>query len=292
MMSLRKFIENEGVPIAPSGHHHSRPGWIQIDCPFCGRGSNKYHFGIPERGWTGNCYRCGPRGTVEALSVLLNRPPKQIFKETRDLDQLKAVSFKPIPGGKLILPKGIGPLSNAHRSYIKSRNLDPDVLESLWGVRGIGLASRLSWRLFIPITFRGETVSWTTRSIAENAELRYISASPKEEKICHKSILFGMDLATTVIAINEGPLAAVAIGPGGVATCGTGYTKEQLELMSRYPVRVVCFDAEPIAQRRAKKLCAELESLPGETYNVTFSAKAADDAPKEEIREFRKKFLD
>jgi len=65
--------------------------------------------------------------------------------------------------------------------------------------------------------------------------------------------------------ICEGPVDAWALGPGGVATCGVGYTAAQRAAASRYPVRVACFDSEPDAQQRAEVLCAELSVMPGQT---------------------------
>ena len=36
---------------------------------------------------------------------------------------------------------------------------------------GIGIAPRLQWRIWIPIHYHGEIVSWTTRSLSDNIKL-------------------------------------------------------------------------------------------------------------------------
>jgi hypothetical protein len=62
--------------------------------------------------------------------------------------------------------------------------------------------------------------------------------------------------------------------------------------MSRYPVRVVCFDNEQEAQKRATVLAKTLESLPGKTYNISLDAKDPGCAHESEIKELRKQFLE
>src|SRR5690606_24557431 len=194
--------------------------------------------------------------------------------------------------GILKIPDRVSDLLPQHEQYLNRRGFDPDVIRRLWGVKGIGLAQKLQWRLFIPIhDIRGRVVSWTTRSIG-NHSLRYISASDDEEEIPHKTILYGAQHAQHVIFINEGPLDAWAIGPGAIATCGTGYSTEQMARMTKYPVRVVCFDSQPDAQRRADQLCRELSMYPGHTENVLLeSGEDPASAHPDEIKELREKFL-
>jgi DNA primase len=195
--------------------------------------------------------------------------------------------------GTLKIPQGVGPLLPAHRAYLKKRGLNPDLLASVWGFRGIGIAPRLQWRIWIPICdLYGKVVSWTTRSIGDDPPTRYISATADEEELPHRSILFGAHLARHVIIVCEGALDAVTIGPGAVATCGVGFSKAQKAAMAEYPVRVVCFDAEDDAQKRARALCNDLSAFPGSTENVYFdSAKDANSADRAEVDELRKKYL-
>lgn len=195
--------------------------------------------------------------------------------------------------GKLALPAAEA-LLPAHRSYLTKRGFDPDEIAEIWGVKGIGpLHPRLAWRLLLPISDRaGKVVSWTTRSIKKDAKLRYISASPEEESVPHKSILYGAHLARDAVVIVEGPISAWGIGLGGVATCGLGYSQEQLIAMSGYAVRAVCFDAEPAAQRRAEELCRELAAFPGRTENVVLeTGKDPAECDPEEVEEIRVAFL-
>jgi len=169
--------------------------------------------------------------------------------------------------------------------------MNPDEIERLWGVQGIGLASELSWRLWIPIYHQGEVVSWTTRAIG-NTDARYITASPEQESKSIKSVLYGGDMVRYASIICEGPIDAWAIGPGAVAVCGLSYTKAQLLETSKFPVRVICFDSESIAQKRANRLAKQLQVFPGETHVVVLeSGDDPAEADRSEILELRERFL-
>jgi DNA primase len=135
-------------------------------------------------------------------------------------------------------------------------------------------------------------VSWTTRSISYSDRVtRYVSAALDEEKIFHKELLYGEDFARHAVIVNEGILDAWRIGPGAVATFGSGYSQEQLERIAKYPTRAICFDNEPEAQKRARKLSNDLSALPGETYNVLLDKKDAADESKENIKRLRQEIL-
>lgn len=105
-------------------------------------------------------------------------------------------------------------------------------------------------------------------------------------------MLFGIDFIRHAIIVCEGPMDAMKIGPGAVSTMGISYTKHQLKQIVDFPVRVVCFDNEPDAQKRAKKLCSDLSSFPGKTTNIVLDVKDPGEASPKEIKLIRKSFLD
>jgi DNA primase len=186
-------------------------------------------------------------------------------------------------------PPGLQALRRPHRDYLRGRGLDPDIIESLWGVRATGPVGRLAWRLWIPIELDGQIVSWTTRAIGDK-QPRYVSAGPGEESIDHKTLLYGEDRAGHSIVVVEGPADVWAIGPGAVAVLGLTTTPQQIERIGSHPVRAVCFDAG--AERRASRLAAWLRQYPGET--ATIRLESGDDpaeADSEEIEELRRRFL-
>jgi hypothetical protein len=108
----------------------------------------------------------------------------------------------------------------------------------------------------------------------------------------HKDLLYGSDYATDVAIVVEGPSDVWAIGPGAVGTFGTQVTPAQLYKISLYPVRALCFDNEPLAQQRARKLGQALSLLPGETHIIRLeTGKDPSCANKQEIAELRERFL-
>lgn len=288
-MTFTDILQEQGVEFLEEGHHHCRPGWVQLDCPFCGRGSQRYHMGFNLAKGYVHCWKCGKQHLDATLAELLGIELREAKKLLRGVERSQPGKAVDRQRGRLVLPKGIGELLPAHRRYLKGRGFDPDEIAARWGVAGIGIASRLAWRLFIPIQFEGQTVSWTTRAITDDVELRYVSASADEEAINHKELLYGEDLARHAGCLVEGPIDAWAIGPGGLATCGTGFSRAQLARFARFPVRAVCFDAEPEAQRRARAIIEELSVFPGETMNIVLDeGKDPASTTPRELRQVRK----
>jgi DNA primase len=188
----------------------------------------------------------------------------------------------------LVFSKGVGDLRKAHREYLRGRGFDVEALISLWRIQAIGIASRLQWRVFIPIFYHGEVVSWTTRSISDRVEMKYITARPTEEKMPSKSVLYGEDYAGHSVLIHEGPLDVWKVGPGALCTLGTSFSIAQVEKLSKYPRRVVCYDAEREAQQRARSLCDLLAPYDGETLNVLLDSKDPGSASDREIKRLRR----
>lgn len=295
-MKFEQLLRDLKIPFKQAGEdHHCRPGWIQLECPFCGKGSGKSHLGYCIAGAFLNCWKCGRHRLGDTISALTGLNLKKSIELVKGLSKEKG-GIAPVRGS-LVLPRGLSCLLTCHLEYLRRRGFKPHDLERLWGIQGLGLVSQhpknLSWRIFIPIHYQGEVVSWTTRSISDEVNLRYISASADQEAIKHKSLLYGEDYCyKDTIIIVEGPTDVWAIGPGSVATCGTGWSRSQLLRMSKYHTKVVCFDNEPEAQKRAQSLCDLLEPLPGEVVNVVLSGKDAASSKQSEIDKLRSQFLD
>ncbi len=289
MPTVTDILLDAGIPHAGAEHHHGRPGWVQVDCPWC-RSTGKYLLGISLTTGAAACWTCGRKNTAAVLAMLTGQTPRAMR------DRLDRVVLAPAPvrkTGRLALPAGVCDMQSGHRHYLTGRGFDPDHVARVWGVRGIGQAAALRWRIYIPIYHHGVVVSWTTRAIKKSEHQRYISAPAASEAVNHKDILYGADYARHAVIIHEGPVDVWATGPGAVATFGTAYTESQLSAMSKYPVRVVCYDNEPAAQRRARDLANVLSPYPGTTHNVVLeSAKDAGAAHPDELKELRKTFLD
>ncbi len=287
-MNLAHLLLEHGVHYKEAGdHHHCREGWLNIDCIYCSPGWNKWRLGLSLHAPAANCWVCGRHSYFQVLKELTNL-------SYRDLRELTSFSVERSPSsravGKLVLPEGLGPLGKAHRRYLGSRRIDADEAEGLWGCQGIGLSQRLAWRVFIPCLEDKEIFSWTTRHIGSSPE-RYINASPLEEKYPLKELLLGEHLASGSVLVVEGPLDAMRIGAGAVATMGIVFTSNQVLRISKYPKRGVCFDSEEKAQVKARELVNKLKLFPGETYLIKLKSKDPGEASDEEIRELRRFLL-
>lgn len=284
LMTIEEALTDLGVQHLRTGHHHCREGWLQIkSCPFCG--SENYHLGWNLQNNFAACWKCGGHSgwnTLEALGV----PREKIRDFLRCVDT--ETEFKrEIPKISLQEPKGRGPLLDSHARYLRSRGFDPEVIRMLWSVEGIGIAARLSWRLYIPIVQYGKRISWTTRAIGDRVPQRYISAS-LEEGENPKRVIYGADFCSHSIVIVEGPLDAWKIGPGAGALFGTAYTTAQVKHLFKIPRRFICFDSSPDAQRKAQELADQLSCFPGTTENLVIDAKDPGEASNKELNLIRR----
>lgn len=245
-----------------------RTGWIGTPCPFCGRGPDKFYLGWNLSHPRAHCWSCGNIPTVRALAELAGISWGRARAILGEVESDYSGPDKSELRGKFVPPDFVVPrILTPHRKYLRDRGLNWRVVEKVWGVGSIGLAAKLQWRLYIPIQYRGENVSWTTRAIG-GERTRYISAPPECEKISARDILYGGDFVRHAAIVCEGPADCWAIGPGAVGLLGIGFSPAQVLRLSRIPLRYVCFDAEPAAQLRAKQLCDQLAPFPGTTQNI------------------------
>lgn len=285
-MTITDLLRDRGISFLEGNHRHARPGWVQIDCPWCGQQSQKYHLGynLALKYW--NCWRCGGKHPVQVLIKLglareeaeeafRSADPEFVFKRERSRLSLKE-------------PKGRGPLLPQHRAYLRERGYDADEMEKIWQLEGIGLHPRLQWRIYIPITQKGVRVSWTSRSISLSAKQRYISASADEEVVNHKDVVFGLDYVKASVVICEGPFDAMKIGPGATALFGTTFSTAQVNQLIQIPYRYVCFDNSPTAQMKARDLARQLSIFEGETSTLELEVKDPGELSKSEIRKLRR----
>lgn len=256
-MQFLEFLDEYGIPRRTEGEH-ARSGWIQLDCPWCGAGTEKYHLGYNIAKQFFHCWKCGWHSVIDTLLEIVPSLSRD------DLRALYRPSETPLaapkPKGKYREPRGVEPLGAAHRRYLQGRRFQPDEIATIWDVQGIGLRGRPPWRLFIPIIVEGHCVAWTSRALHDEGT-RYRSSSLEDSDIPVKELLYGADYCANEVLVVEGPTDAWRIGPGAVATLGTAVSMKQCELLSSFSVVHICFDSSPEAQRRANKLYSELDGL-------------------------------
>ncbi len=281
-MTIQEVLSEAGVDyVEAGGHQHARQGWVQLKfCPFCS--SSNYHLGFNIAHKYAVCWRCGWHPAF-LLFQQLNIAPK-LAKEL-DVDLGRAPKQERTG---LKEPKHRGPLLTAHQEYLKRRGLDPDQTVKLWQAEGIGVATRLSWRIYIPIMHEGKRVSWTTRAIGDTVEQRYISAAATEEAVNHRSLLYGLEYVRDTALVVEGPFDVWNVGPGAVGLFGLNYSAAQVQKIAKIPNRFVCLDKSMGAQAVARKLAGELSCLPGRTQILRIDAEDPGSATKHEVKTIRR----
>ncbi len=284
-MNLTDFLTEHGVPFRTEGHPHCRSGWCQVDCVQCSPGWQHWRLGIYLAKPHAHCWSCGNLNLGRTLAELTGQTVGYCLKALNVFDSVGQEKGK--ARGKLKVPEGVGPLLPIHERYLKSRGFDPEELVKVWGIKGIGLAPSLAWRLWIPIVHKGEVISWTTRGVTDN-EPRYVNAKPYQEKMGAKETLYGGFLPTHSILVGEGPTDVWRVGRGCVATLGTAHSQAQVRLIAGFPKRIICFDNEKAAQDRARKLCSILEAFPGQTIRIELDSKDLGSAKPKEIRTLRR----
>ena len=292
IMTLPDILTELGIDHRLGGtHEHVREGWVGIDCGWCEPGAGRFHLGIPVNGKVAVCWLCGRHKLGDALAESSGRPLRDVLSLLDGLESSPAARSVASEAKVLYRPPGLQGLARPHRAYLRGRGFNPLVLERTWGLLGFGLGGSLAWRIWIPVHLDGKIVSWTTRSIGTSG-LRYLSARPDQEAVPLKTLLYGGDLAGTSVVVCEGPTDVWRLGPGAVATFGLSCTAEQVERLSRFRVRAICFDREPAAERQARRLAHDLAGHPGETHMVELETGAdLADTDEEEVNEIRERFL-
>jgi len=261
-MSITELYSAYNIQFMTEGHSHCRPGWVNIPCPFCS-GNQGYHLGFNIEKNFYTCYRCGYHTIYDVMEQILHtRNIRPILKQYDIFHDKSVVRVEPkivIRMNKLKVPYGIVPMQRRHISYLQQRGFLATQIEDDWNVQGTNHLSKYKGRLFIPIHYKGEMVSFTTRDITGKAEARYISCASEQEVVPHKSILYGIDHAPgTSCIVVEGVTGVWRIGFGTVATFGVKYTTDQVNLLAKFKKVTVIFDPDEAGKLQGRKLISDL----------------------------------
>jgi hypothetical protein len=269
-MDVLKLFHDYSIPLAPPGAKHSRPGWIQVECPFC-VGNPGWHLGYNAQGDYFNCWRCGGKKTSRVLAKLLGvdeHRAREIMREYGGRSRVPLPSTRKPRSKGFRYPSGTEDLLPSHLRYLKSRHFSPSYLQKTWGVeKGTGPAARLDkidyrLRLLIPIyNPRGKEVSFQARDVTGRQNPKYKACPKHRELEDHTQLLYGCHLNPEgeLALVVEGPTDVWRLGPGALAVFGIDYTRSQVRYLARHYERVyILFDQEKQAQKQAQKLWSEL----------------------------------
>lgn len=292
-LDFLKLCQDKRIPYREEGHHHCHAGWVQIHCPFCTDGTYGWHLGFNLLQGNFNCWRCG---SFSAWDVLVQLFGKEIAKQLMAQYHAGAPNRPPVKTRKRMLytPPGIGSLESCHKRYLKRRGYDPDQLEQIWELKGTRhLSKDWSWRIVIPIKDKDvSTVAYCGRTLAKDVKPKYKMSNNEHILISPRQLLYGIHLAQgDTVVIVEGPADVWRLGPGAVATLGIDWKIEQANLLRQFSHRVVMFDPDDAAQRKAQKLADWLSLYNGNTELVTGLSCDPGDLPQDEADQMMKELL-
>lgn len=246
-------------------------GWLGIRCPFCD--DTGHHLGINLSSNLISCWRCGVKGPVtkivqeierisfqEALEVL-EKFPRPFYQQT-----IESPKYIPKKGFKLpekfsrVFPNNVP--SHVKR-FLRSRGFDPQTIVSQKELYFANYNShKYCLRLIVPIFMNRKMVSFVARDTTGKAIQKYLNCPNDQSLIPIKETLYGYDDVPpgSNIIIVEGVFDQWKLGCGALATYGTQWTFEQIQLIkSLRPSKVfILFDNEPDAQKSAYKLAKNI----------------------------------
>ncbi len=296
MFNALKYLRGRRIPYWTEGKNVSYGG-INIRCPMGCRDHSNHGSFFPDGSY--RCWICG-RHDIEDVVMALERIPYHDACRTV-LDYDDGLAWRPPPGhkdkargldGRLDWPPGVMPLQDIHKRYLASRGFDPGHLEAKYKLKGTGPAGPYAWRIIAPFILDGQMVSYQGRSIDPRAQVKYKACRPEDELISHKKILYNLDNAGETAIIVEGVFDVWRLGDGAVAAVGTTVTRAQVMVAAeRFRKAYILFDAEPAAQRRARKMAAALSVLGVEALVAELGTGDPADLDQGEADDIKKKLL-
>lgn len=268
-MNIIQLFQDYNISFQTEGNKHCRPGWVNIDCPFCS-GIPDLHLGFNLTKNYFNCWRCGGKNIIIVIQKLLKISKSEVKEIIKQYDGI--TTPQTLPKTKITVrkkafkfPSNHDFLLQSHKNYLEKRKFNWQKLVSNWNIMGTGPISHLDninfkHRIIIPIHWNGKCVSFQARDITDKSDLKYITCPKNREVIFHKHILFGNQLKWGDVGICvEGVFDVFRFGFNAFATFGIKYTPEQMRLMVKTFKRViVCYDDDSNAIAQANKLVAEL----------------------------------
>jgi len=278
-MDIIQLYQDYSVDYKTEGHKHCRPGWVNVECPWC-EGNAGYHLGFNLNSDHYVCWRCGFHPITPTIALLLRLNNKDAYKLVEQYGLLVSpyeTTLKPIEKANHKFPSGVLPLQDNHKRYLEKRLFDPDYLEKKYNLLGTGPISLLDHidykhRIMIPYFWDYQQVSFDSRDITGHHTSKYMACPKNRELIEHKAILYGTqekwDKRCGICV--EGPTDVWRFGDKSFGVSGIKYTPAQVRLIAKLFKRVpVCFDGgEPQAIAQADLLVGDLHFRGVDAFRV------------------------
>src|SRR5690554_4268731 len=86
---IRQLLQRLAIPFVEEGHEHCRPGWLQLDCPYCSPGWKHWRLGYNLRAGYLNCWLCGKKSLPEVLVHTLGIGWREAKQLTSALEKVR-----------------------------------------------------------------------------------------------------------------------------------------------------------------------------------------------------------
>lgn len=215
-----------------------------------------------------------------------------------DGSRVTAAPVQPVKRvAELALPFGAGPLSDRHLKYLAQRGFDGQKLAAQWGLLGTKHLGDYAFRIICPIFDEAKMVSYHSRDVSGQSDLRWKACEDSKEVIHYKDLLYGEWLLppdTETVVVVEGIADVWRLGVGAVSTFGTGYTVAQVNRLRQYERVVVLYDNDEGGQRGARELVNHLSAyrLQIEIANLPAEFKDAGEITDADAQDVMKQLLE
>jgi len=288
-----RFCEDNHIGYTLQGKNVSR-GWIGLQDPWKGHDTG-YHMGWNLSGCYLYSWSTGGHSLFSWMKEVVPNVDYRIAIETYgDVYVDRRAEWSKKTAQAETLEFHFEKLGKVARKYLTGRGFDADMLEDKYNLKWGGNVDP-TWhhRIIIPIYHNGVLVSWQGRSVAKDAEIRYLTLGVEKSVMDPKSVFFNWDNATgSVVIVNEGPFDSMRLGDGAIATLGTSTTEAQVRLLKKFKKVIVLFDPEKNALIRAEKFAQKVAAM---GINVEVVDTEADDdvgaMPQEEADKLKKELL-
>lgn len=256
---------------------NSSPGWVNIKCPMCDDHSDHGGFNLISGKY--NCWKCGPHDVARVVQQLLgcriDEAKEIIWSYSTRRSVLVASQKRPTSRVSKVDVPG-GPMAQIHKKYLVARNFNPDKIYEQYHVLGTGPSpDSYRYRLVIPIIHKGIVVSFQTRDVTGQAELRYKSCPIELSLIHYKRLIYGLEnYPGDTVGVVEGVFDRWRLGSGFGCGFGTSLTHAQLKVLSAYRRIIFVFDpCEQPSWDKAGKYVRMLRGLGCEAERVRWNEK-------------------
>lgn len=246
MFDIEAYLDSKNISYKTQGKNVSH-GWIGINCIFCNDAST--HLGINRESGVFTCFKCGTKGFFTRIIQIFDNC--SYHKAKSILEKLKTYSNIEEPVNiftdKVKIPYGIDDKpSKLHTKYLEERNFDIKKIIKKYKIMFGHVVGEFKHRIIIPFFFNHEIVTFTSRSIFKEAELKYKHLAKHKSVLDAKKTLYNIDTIRDKAIIVEGPLDVWRIGDGAIALSGTNFTTDQLRLLLGVKTIFILFDQDAI----------------------------------------------